>query len=96
MAGKLLDALLAHARVQGVSEIFLGTTEKFLAAHRFYEKKGFTELQKAALPKAFPMMAVDSKFYVLRMCKGGQRSGRRSTVAQLSTFSAAMNASCGM
>ena len=65
VAGKLLDALLAHARVQGVSEIFLGTTEKFLAAHRFYEKKGFTELQKAALPEAFPMMAVDSKFYVL-------------------------------
>src|SRR5712675_1393450 len=36
-----------------------------LAAHRFYEKKGFKELQKADLPKAFPIMAVDSKFYVL-------------------------------
>jgi GNAT superfamily N-acetyltransferase len=65
VAGKLLDALLTHARAQGIAEIFLGTTEKFLAAHRFYEKKGFRELQKAALPKAFPVMAVDSKFYVL-------------------------------
>ena len=65
VAGKLLDALLAHARTQGVVEIFLGTTDKFLAAHRFYEKKGFRELQKAGLPKAFPVMAVDSKFYVL-------------------------------
>jgi len=67
VAGKLLDALLAHARAKDVAEIFLGTTEKFLAAHRFYEKKGFFELQKAGLPKAFPIMAVDSKFYVLKV-----------------------------
>ena len=67
VAEKLLNALLAHARAQGIAEIFLGTTEKFLAAHRFYEKKGFIELQRAELPKAFPIMAVDSKFYVLRV-----------------------------
>jgi N-acetylglutamate synthase-like GNAT family acetyltransferase len=36
VAAKLLDALLAHARTQGVAEIFLGTTDKFLAAHRFW------------------------------------------------------------
>ncbi len=60
VAEKLLDALLAHARAKGVAEIFLGTTEKFLAAHRFYEKNGFSELQKVDLPKAFPIMAVDS------------------------------------
>jgi len=67
VAGKLLDTLLAHARARGIAEIFLGTTEKFLAAHRFYERKSFRELQKAALPKAFPLMAVDSKFYVLKV-----------------------------
>jgi RimJ/RimL family protein N-acetyltransferase len=67
VAGKLLDALLAHACAQGIVEIFLGTTDRFLAAHRFYEKKGFKELQKAALPKTFPIMAVDSKFYVLSL-----------------------------
>jgi N-acetylglutamate synthase-like GNAT family acetyltransferase len=67
VASMLLDALLAHARVQAISEIFLGTTEKFLAAHRFYEKKGFKELQKAELPESFPIMAVDSKFYVLSL-----------------------------
>lgn len=65
VAGKLLDALLAHAHTKGIGEIFLGTTDKFLAAHRFYEKRGFMELPKAELPKAFPVMAVDSKFYVL-------------------------------
>jgi N-acetylglutamate synthase-like GNAT family acetyltransferase len=67
VAGKLLDALLAHARANGVAEIFLGTTDKFLAAHRFYEKRDFRELPKAELPEAFPVMAVDSKFYVLRV-----------------------------
>ena len=67
VASKLLDVLLAHARARGVAEVFLGTTDKFLAAHRFYEKKGFKELQQADLPKAFPVMAVDSKFYVLRI-----------------------------
>src|SRR4051794_16590755 len=41
VAGKLLHVLLAHARANGVVEIFLGTTDKFVAAHRFYEKKGF-------------------------------------------------------
>ena len=67
VAGELLDALLAHASAQGITRIFLGTTDKFLAAHRFYEKKGFRELQKADLPKTFPVMAVDSKFYALRL-----------------------------
>jgi GNAT superfamily N-acetyltransferase len=67
VAGKLLDELLAHARAKGVAEIFLGTTDKFLAAHRFYEKRNFRELPKAGLPRTFPVMAVDSKFYFLRV-----------------------------
>ena len=66
MAGKLLDTLLAHARSRRVSAIYLGTTDKFLAAHRFYEKRNFKEVQKAELPASFPVMVVDSKFYVLR------------------------------
>ncbi|MBB2688201.1 UNVERIFIED_ORG: RimJ/RimL family protein N-acetyltransferase [Rhizobium etli] len=35
----------------------------FVAAHRFYEKNGFTEIARSALPRAFPLMAVDNKFY---------------------------------
>ncbi|MEH2530149.1 GNAT superfamily N-acetyltransferase [Bradyrhizobium sp. AZCC 1588] len=67
VAGKLLDMLLAHARAERVAEIFLGTTDTFLAAHRFYERNNFKELQKAELPKTFPIMAVDSKFYALHV-----------------------------
>jgi GNAT superfamily N-acetyltransferase len=62
-AKRLLAALLGWARDRGVREIFLGTTPKFLAAHRFYEKNGFTEIPPADLPPAFPIMAVDKKFY---------------------------------
>ncbi|BAL73970.1 acetyltransferase [Bradyrhizobium cosmicum] len=66
VAGKLLDTLLAHARSRRVSAIYLGTTDKFLAAHRFYEKRNFKEVQKAELPASLPVMVVDSKSYVLR------------------------------
>ncbi|ARM87288.1 GCN5-related N-acetyltransferase protein [Rhizobium sp. CIAT894] len=63
VAALLLDRLIAHARHVGLTDIFLGTTDKFVAAHRFYEKNGFTEIAKNTLPRAFPLMAVDSKFY---------------------------------
>lgn len=63
VAKALLDTLLHWCRNQGISEIFLGTTDRFLAAHRFYEKQGFSQLPKAQLPARFPVMAVDSRFY---------------------------------
>lgn len=66
IAAKLLAALLDHASRAGIADIFLGTTEKFLAAHRFYEKNGFCEIPPDDLPASFPRMAVDSKFYHLK------------------------------
>lgn len=63
VAARLLDALFTHAREHGVTDVFLGTTDKFLAAHRFYEKNGFAEIPRNALPRSFPFMAADSKFY---------------------------------
>ena len=65
VAQALLDTSIAWARERGVRDIFLGTTAKFLAAHRFYEKNGFTEIDPDTLPAGFPRMAVDTKFYVL-------------------------------
>ncbi|MCP4351882.1 MAG: GNAT family N-acetyltransferase [Desulfobacterales bacterium] len=62
-AGKLLKILLNWAEEQQIREIYLGTTPKFLAAHRFYEKTGFTEISKNDLPENFPIMKVDTKFY---------------------------------
>jgi len=60
---KLLNTLLDWAKLKGFTEIFLGTTEKFLAAQRFYEKNGFQEIAKQELPETFPVMEVDIKFY---------------------------------
>jgi N-acetylglutamate synthase-like GNAT family acetyltransferase len=62
---KLLTTLLEWSRYKGITEIFLGTTEKFIAAQRFYEKNGFKEVQKKELPETFPVMEVDVKFYTL-------------------------------
>lgn len=61
----LLNTLLDHARTRQLRSIYLGTTAKFLAAHRFYEKHGFDEIAVSALPDSFPVMKVDTKFYRL-------------------------------
>src|SRR5262249_42481744 len=63
IARRLLEALLGWCREHGVREVYLGTTAKFLAAHRFYEKNGFREVDRTGLPAAFPVMTVDTKFY---------------------------------
>ena len=61
----LFDALLSWTKEKLVKNIYLGTTEKMYAAQRFYKNKGFVEIHKAELPKSFPLMEVDSKFYLL-------------------------------
>jgi N-acetylglutamate synthase-like GNAT family acetyltransferase len=60
---RLLNTLLQWCRSRGIREVFLGTTAKFLAAHRFYEKSGFSEIPQSELPRSFPVMSVDTKFY---------------------------------
>ncbi|TCR93455.1 GNAT family N-acetyltransferase [Rhizobium sp. BK376] len=67
VATRLLAGLLDHARAVGLGDIILGTTAKFLAAHRFYEKNGFVEISAEDLPASFPRMMVDTKFYRLRL-----------------------------
>jgi N-acetylglutamate synthase-like GNAT family acetyltransferase len=59
----LLDTLLGHAKKEGITSIYLGTTALFVPAQFFYKKNGFIEISPENLPKSFPRMAVDSKFY---------------------------------
>jgi len=68
-ANLLLETLLMSASHSGLNTVYLGTTSKFLAAHRFYEKNGFTLIQKAELPDTFPVMAVDSRFYKIAVAQ---------------------------
>jgi N-acetylglutamate synthase-like GNAT family acetyltransferase len=63
VSARLLETLLEWARARGVKEVYLGTTEKFLAAHRFYERNGFQQITSLELPLTFPKMAVDTRFY---------------------------------
>ena len=44
-------------------EIYLGTVEILIAAHRFYEKNGFLRVNQKDLPPDFPRMTVDTVFY---------------------------------
>jgi N-acetylglutamate synthase-like GNAT family acetyltransferase len=59
----LLNTVINWTHEKQFKKIFLGTTEKFIAAQRFYEKNGFIEIDKNLLPKEFPLMKVDVKFY---------------------------------
>lgn len=67
LAKLLLIKLITWAKDQNMREIYLGTTEKFLAAHRFYEKNEFITIDKKQLPATFPIMKVDTRFYKLTL-----------------------------
>jgi len=64
VAQELLNSCVKWCQEKQVKDIFLGTTAAYLAAHRFYEKNAFKLIDKAQLPANFPVMAVDSRFYV--------------------------------
>lgn len=59
----LLDTLINSCRENDIREIYLGTIERMLAAHRFYRKNGFEEIAKKDLPASFPLMPVDNMFF---------------------------------
>jgi N-acetylglutamate synthase-like GNAT family acetyltransferase len=63
VAQGLLDTLLAHATKHGMTEIVLGTIDKFVAAQHFYRRNGFVEIAEAELPVSFPRMNVDTTFF---------------------------------
>ncbi len=67
VSAELLSTLKNWCRENGYSGIYLGTTEKFRAAHRFYEKNGFSEIGIEDLPESFPVMSVDRKFYKISL-----------------------------
>lgn len=66
---ELLRTLTEYAARMGMADIYLGTTDAFRGAHRFYEKNGFVRVDKSALPSDFPAMPPDNRFYKLRLAK---------------------------
>jgi N-acetylglutamate synthase-like GNAT family acetyltransferase len=63
----LLVSCMSWASKHNIHEIYLGTTEKFLAAHRFYEKNRFVQIASELLPNTFPIMKVDTRFYKITL-----------------------------
>jgi hypothetical protein len=59
----VVDVILLVQRDEFGIEITLGGTSRRLAAHRFCERNGFVEIDRKRLRPAFPIMAVDTKFY---------------------------------
>jgi N-acetylglutamate synthase-like GNAT family acetyltransferase len=66
-AQQLLDKAVTWSRQQKIQRIYLGTTDSFKAAHRFYEKNGFDLISEEELPDGFPKMLVDTRFYYLKL-----------------------------
>lgn len=63
-AQRLLDSLLTWAKGKSIREIYLGTLSHMLAAQSFYRRNGFVEIRKEELPGKYPVMHVDSMFFV--------------------------------
>jgi len=63
IAAALMRTLLDWAGEKSVREIYLGTVDVYHAAHRFYEKSGFTEVARDEVPDSVPLMDVDVKYY---------------------------------
>jgi N-acetylglutamate synthase and related acetyltransferases len=67
-ANKQLSLQMLHtaeqaARANGATIMYLGTMLQMKAAHRFYEKHGYTAITEAELPAGFPANPVDKVFY---------------------------------
>lgn len=67
IAQRLMGILLQYCKEHGIADIYLGTVNHMLAAHRFYERNSFHEIAKSDLPSYFPLMSADNKFYHLHM-----------------------------
>ncbi|MFC4144195.1 GNAT family N-acetyltransferase [Pedobacter mendelii] len=67
IAVALLNELINYCIANGIKNLYLGTVDILKAAIRFYEKKGFKQLDKNDLPNDFPFMSSDNVFYHLAL-----------------------------
>ncbi|MFC3560897.1 GNAT family N-acetyltransferase [Pedobacter jamesrossensis] len=62
IASSLLAELIRYCKENGIENLYLGTVDILKAAIRFYEKKGFVQLDKKEMPFDFPFMTPDNIF----------------------------------
>jgi GNAT superfamily N-acetyltransferase len=63
IAQRLMETLIAYCEKKNIFTIYLGTIHSMKAAHRFYERNGFTTISKADLPGYYPNMSTDNLYY---------------------------------
>lgn len=67
---QLLQTAVNWCISENRSNIYLGTMEQFIAAHKFYEKNGFQKIEQFELPIGFIHNPIDTVFYKKRLdCK---------------------------
>lgn len=67
IAQQLLETLIVYGKENGLTHLYLGTIHILEAALRFYERNGFSRIEKERLPKTFPLMAADDVFCELNL-----------------------------
>lgn len=60
----LLNKLSNWCETNNIDRIYLGTMNQFKAAHKFYEKNGFKEINKDLLPSSFINNPIDDVFFL--------------------------------
>lgn len=63
VAYSLINNLINYCYENKIDSLYLGTVDKYKAAHRFYEKNKFTKIDKENIPHNFPFFSVDNVFY---------------------------------
>ena len=63
VATALLQTLETHATAVGMKTLYLGTLDILAAARRFYVRNKYALIGADALPKAFPRMRLDNRFF---------------------------------
>lgn len=62
---KLYETLVEFAKNKGIKQLILDTPKNTTRAHKFYEKAGFRQLDKAHLPIVYDYPYEDSDFFCL-------------------------------
>jgi N-acetylglutamate synthase-like GNAT family acetyltransferase len=60
----LLHTVFDWCKTENIEHIYLGTMNQFKAAHSFYERNGFKQINKNKLPLNFRNNPIDDVFYL--------------------------------
>ena len=63
VAQHLFETLVIYCQGHQITELYLGTIDALKAAHRFYERNGFRNINQTNLPHYFPRMMGENVYY---------------------------------